>query len=239
MEDLSCPTGGTCSMDFGLDLLPIPPPPPVPSFWNETSLWEPCSPMCHLFPESVVFDDIYSPKPLSADSIISVVCACVLGITMGFAMIMFIWVRKLNNRHVSIPPSLPSSPSETEYTCPVVNGKTHQSIILGPRSTSGYSNMHASSSSTFSPINSWTRGSGFAYDPVNRGLIPASSVLHPLNYEDHYAMRESCTSSPVYAELDGNGSLSPYAVGMVGDHRPDEFIQYNVRGGYFTQSQHN
>jgi len=234
----------------------MPPPPPVPLFWNETAVWEPCFPMCHLLPTNdVSINDLTidyhsnTSSSLSADSVISVACACVMGLTLGTVLLMFVWYKRSRSSSPSLPPSIQSRSSDTEYTCPVVNVKPPQSINLGPRSTSAYSNTLNVS-----------RGSGFSYDPVNgqltvkrelkgtRTLMP-NSVLHPLNYEDQYtAMREPCSSSmqsPVYAELDGNGSH--YAVGMAYHHqqqpRQEEshyYVKYSGRGGayYSTQPRH-
>jgi len=222
---------GFCNLDLQDDLWSMPPPPPIPFFWN-VSIPSDCSSLCDVFIDSKT-DELQVPTVtdghqtgLSADSVVSVVGASILGLTLGALMLIFVWYKKFGSDPSSLPPSLPSSSCETEYTCPVVNGKSPQSIIINHRGTIAYSNG----------MNQWRRGTDFSIDYVHRGLIPGSSVLHQQEQET-YAMRESCTSSPVYAELDPTPSISPYAVGMV--ERPHDYGRRTRQGYYYTQPRAN
>ena len=237
----NCPPGsGDDCLNEGLldSLLNFPPPPPLPSFWNISSQAEACpSSLCHVFaPETGKPEDYRTNNPNSDDSVVPVACAVILGLTLGALLLIFVWYRKSKNSP-TLPPSLPSS-SETEYmhSCPVVNGKSPHSVIISHRGTISYSNMPVTS--TLSGGNPWGRTTGFTIDYSSRGLIPGSSVLH--SEENQYAMRESCTSSPVYAELDGgNNSISPYAVGMA-EHIPEDpylLRQANNRSRYYYTTQ--
>ena len=220
-EDFGCSEDGHCLLDEPPDSILTMPPPPIPWFWNESV--SPCTSMCHLFPSQEA-DNLLVPSNPSADSMVSVVCASILGLTLGSLLLILVWYKK--SKSSSLPPSLPSS-SETEYTHPVVNGKSPHSVIINHRGTITYTNMPVTGS--LSSTNPWRRTTGFAIDYTHRGLIPGSSVLQ--TEDDHYAMRESCTSSPVYAELDGKNSISPYAVGMVDN--PEEYQRLN-RSTYYT-----
>lgn len=103
-------------------------------------------------------------------------------------------------------PPPPCSPSDSCIS-PVVNEKSPQSII-----------MDAPSKKTSIPSKYWRRGSDFTSDN--------GAVGHPMmdcpgqGMDDHYTTCTdggSCTSSPVYAELDGMVTHIPHGQ-LVGTH---------------------
>lgn len=266
--DDNCPHDGLCGLEAPPDVILTMPPPPIPffmkGFMNETFTRGLMSEgghnchFCHIFasdeasssvdpslfypPEGDINkheESVGSPHPSpGSDSVVSVVAASILGLTFAALVVILVWYKKFKTSNPSLPPSLPSS-SEGEYTCPVVNGKSTQSIIINDRGTIAYSNKPLAPSSFTSSTNPWRRGTDFTIDYAHRGLIPGSSVLHHTE-EDHYAMRESCTSSPVYAELQEGNNISPYAVGMGGAGSGDNRVEtdYYPRHHHQTSTHH-
>ena len=224
------------------------PPPPIPLFmlsmFNESlDPSEGCN-FCRFFPSDSQEDvngsgfllprpsDKSSSSPSASDGMTSVLVACVLGLSFGFLLLGMIWCKKwrhfpvkdtcpvfsdgLFSGHRKAPPP-PPSPTESVMS-PVVNEKSPQSIIMDHGTTGKKSVIQTKY---------WRRGSDFTIDA-------SSSVLRPHRHADHYGGDTgSCTSSPVYAELDGlpvhgayggmgsnlltcpaASSISPYAVGM-------------------------
>lgn len=212
------------------------PPPPIPFFMqnllNESFSQDDCN-FCRLLSDGDVVSMIDGPqqsdKNPASDGMTSVLIASILGLFFGIFLLGLIWCRKgrhfpakdscpmfsdglFSGHRKSAPP--PPSPTESVIS-PVVNEKSPQSIIMD----------HGTGKKSVIHTKYWRRGSDFTIDAT-------SSVLRPHRPQsDHYgADGGSCTSSPVYAELDGlpigaqgpgsshillaGSSISPYAVGM-------------------------
>ena len=215
------------------------PPPPLPPFLRHLllenqnlsiDLTGDCN-LCHIFRDRREDSEFVLPRPAekgASDSMVSVIGACILGLGFGAILLMLIWCKKwkvfpgkdscpifpdswLSGSHKSAPP-----PSPTESCIsPVVNEKSPQSIIMD--SCQG-------NRTCIHPSKYWRRAGDADFS------MAEASGGHPdsgMN-EDHYA-DGSCTSSPVYAELDGAvpstiggsilmesspQSISPYAVGL-------------------------
>lgn len=236
-----------CEQSF-CSIVTLPPPPPIPQFMrsmlNDSLTSDGDCNLCRLF--GVAEGPRYQlPRPSdksssspASDGMTSVVVACVMGLCFGGLLLALIWCKKW--RHTSSKSSCfsctffspggvfggqrkgaPPPPSPTQSVIsPVVNEKSPQSIIMD-HGTNGKKSVIQTKY--------WRRGSDFTIDA-------SSSVLHPhRSHSDHYggdgATGSSCTSSPVYAELDGvpvgahgpgssllitcpGSSISPYAVGM-------------------------
>ena len=232
-----------CSTDLcSLDVMLTMPPPPIPPFMlsvmNDSFAEDGCN-LCRLFSDSqadVNGSGFLLPRPSdkstespAADGVASVLAASILGLSFGALLLGLIWCKKWRHMHVkgtcplfgegglggqrkAAPP--PPSPAES-VLAPVVNEKSPQSIIMD----------HGTSKRSVIHTKYWRRGSDLTLDA-------SSSVLRPRS--EHYAGDgSSCTSSPVYAELDGvpaaaaadahgsgllvscpASSISPYAVGM-------------------------
>lgn len=232
-----------CSLDDLPDAILTMPPPPIPFFMqtllNESFSSEDCN-LCRLFTDGEVEsgNDFLLPRPSdkssspASDGMTSVLIASILGLMFGAFLLGLIWCKKwrhfpakdscpmfsdglFSGHRKSAPP--PPSPTESVIS-PVVNEKSPQSIIMD----------HGTGKKSVIQTKYWRRGSDFTIDA-------SSSVLRPHRQQtDHYGGDGgSCTSSPVYAELDGvpiggaqgtasssllmscpGSSISPYAVGM-------------------------
>lgn len=203
----------------------MPPPPLPPSLrhiiWGNQSLADEessdgtCN-FCHLFQDKIEDSEFVSPKSpeKSNDSMVSVLVASVLGLIFGSLLLVLIWCKKWRifpakdscpifsdgflRGHKSVP-----SPPSTGDPCisPVVTEKFPQSIITD-----------APSKKTSIPSKYWTRGRELGVNMNGTRVRDPSSSL-----DDPYNEGGSCTSSPVYAELDGTApgsrlSLDPSAV---------------------------
>lgn len=208
------------------DILFMPPPPLPPSLrhiiWGNQSLADEessdgtCN-YCHLFQDKIEDSEYVSPKnpEKSNDSMVSVLVASVLGLIFGSLLLVLIWCKKwrifpakdscpiFSDGFLGSHKSVPSPPS-TGDPCisPVVNEKSPQSIITD-----------APSKKTSIPSKYWTRGRDFGVNMNGTRVLDQSSSL-----DDPYTEGGSCTSSPVYAELDGTVpgsrlSLDPSVVG--------------------------
>lgn len=234
---------GECEDGF-CSIVTLPPPPPIPHFMksilNDSLDSDGECNLCGLFgvTERTTThlprpSDKSSSSASASDGVTSVIVACVMGLCFGGMLLALIWCRKWRHSpsKSSCPffsdglfsgqrksPPAPPSPTESVIS-PVVNEKSPQSIIMD-HGTGGKKSVIQTKY--------WRRGSDFTIDAH-------SSVLHPHRpHSDHYGADggagSSCTSSPVYAELDGvpiaahgsnllmscpvGSSISPYAVGM-------------------------
>jgi len=185
-----------------------------------------------------------SSSPPSTDSMISVIAASVLGLSFGFLLIVLVYCRKTSR---SLPPGMQmdslcpifsngffgghsksshhggsgvqASPSESEFISPVVNEKSPQSSIIVDHHmmSGGVKKVTVTQHGPTSVIQSkyWRRGTDFTTDVGGSNSSSSHQALHHQN--DNYTDGSTCTSSPVYAELDaavGGTSISPYAVGL-------------------------
>lgn len=228
-NDTDCPSGYCSYLDHPPDSILTMPPPPLPLFMkelltdtNSSYFFEDgkcnfCEYLTDHSQDSELFQPSIPDKP--ADSMTSVIVASILGLSFGTFLLLLIWCKKWKifpakdscpifpesflsgSGHKSSPP-----PSPSPCISPVVNEKSPQSTIITD-----------SSRKTSIPSKYWRRAGDFSNHPQNLGV---DSVT------DHYT-EGSCTSSPVYAELDGpvvgtsssNSTVlvtgqSPYAVGL-------------------------
>lgn len=223
------------------------PPPPLPPFLRHLLLENEsltlnlnggeCN-LCNLFRDESQDSEFVLPRPTekgSADSMVSVIGASILGLGFGAFLLILIWCKKwkifpakdscpifpetwVPGGHKTAPP-----PSPTESCIsPVVNEKSPQSIIMD--------SCHANKTSI--PSKYWRRGGGADFSSCHMGEASGGNSVRMMNddpgmSEEQYADGGSCTSSPVYAELDGSvptamagsilvsgHSISPYAVGL-------------------------
>lgn len=227
------------------DILYMPPPPLPPSLrhiiWGNQSLADEessdgtCN-FCHLFQDKSQDSEYVSPKnpEKTTDSMMSVLVASVLGLIFGSLLLILIWCKKwrifpakdscpiFSDGFLGSHKSVPSPPSAGDQCIsPVVNEKSPQSIITD-----------APSKKTSIPSKYWTRGREMGVNINGSRVLDPSSSL-----DDQYTEGGSCTSSPVYAELDGavpgsrlsldpstgvgpvliagpSQSMSPYSVGQ-------------------------
>lgn len=221
-------------------ILSMPPPPLPPSLQHlladNASLGNDCN-FCHLFADSGEDSEFKLPDPsanspagswltfaiLATASFLIVGVLCILIIVKcrrgkfsppDFCPLSASFLRS----HKSPPP--PCSPADSCIS-PVVNEKSPQSIITSaPLKKTSISTKY------------WRRGNDFGLEghPSHRGYADAVG-----EHDENYAAAEggSCTSSPVYAELDGAlvthipqeqllghsgqvlvASASPYSVGL-------------------------
>lgn len=215
----------------GIESMPPPPLPPFlqMAFAENQSFGENCN-YCHLFHDPSSFDsELMLPKPevKTSDSWLSVLVATILGSTLfGALFLVFLFKCKkwkifpvsdscpilpesFLGGHKSAPP--PGSPTDSCIS-PVVNEKSPQSVIT---------DMPSKKTSISSKY--WKRG------PNNMMNSPEEHQGTDVGTDiDPYSDAASCTSSPVYAELDAAGvthalstptqiilsgqSISPYAV---------------------------
>lgn len=228
--DPDCPLGYCSFLDHPPDAILTMPPPPLPPFMKElltdtngSYFFDDgkCN-FCDYFTDHRQDSEFVLPKPTEkpADSMTSVIVASILGLSFGTFLLLLIWCKKWKifpvkdscpifpesflggaSGHKSSPP-----PSPSPCISPVVNEKSPQSTIITD-----------SSRKTSIPSKYWRRAGDFTSHSQNLGV---DSVT------DHYT-EGSCTSSPVYAELDGpvvgtsgaNSTVlvtgqSPYAVGL-------------------------
>ncbi|CAG2119275.1 unnamed protein product [Medioppia subpectinata] len=207
-------------------ILSMPPPPLPPAMHallvsNRTAIADDCN-LCHIFkdPSDYDFSTVTTPDLKDADSWLSVIVVTILGSTLFCILFLIVLFRCKNWKifpvsdscpilpesflggHKSAPP--PCSPTDSCIS-PVVNEKSPQSVITD-----------APTKKTCISSKYWKRGpngdpnspDGYGGGPCDRmGGTDVSADFDP------YSDAASCTSSPVYAELDPAGVTHALSTG--------------------------